>query len=301
MAGEKDRRPYGELDEAEIIVMCEDSVQYESPYLGQHGISLLVRGKREGVSRSVLMDVGQNPSALLENFRLMKIDPAEIDAVVITHCHYDHTQGLAEILKAIGKRDLPVAAHPSVFRLNFITAPYLRHVGVMRGDGAGELRAAGAELYLTPDPLQLMPGLFTTGEIKRRTDFEEVGISLFTLEEGRVRQDTMGDDISLVVCVKGRPPAVLTGCSHAGIVNIVSQVSELCGTRDFSCVMGGLHLVEAPEDRIRKTTEALREFGIRSLLAGHCTGFRAQASLHAAFGSAFTPLQTGVRITLAAP
>lgn len=292
--------PEGELDELEIIVLCEDSVMYESPYLGQHGISLLVRARSGGFARNILMDVGQNPAALLGNFPLMGADPKEIDGVVVTHCHYDHTQGLTEVLRVIGKSDLPVVAHPSLFRLNFITAPYLRHVGVMKGDAEDHLREAGAELYLSFDSLPLMPGLFTTGEIRRQTDFEEVGISLATLEEGRLKKDEMRDDVSLVARVRGKPPVVMTGCSHAGIVNILKQVSEMCGSRAFENVLGGLHLVEAPEERIRKTCESLKGFDIKAIMPGHCTGFRAQAALYAVFGKAFTPLQTGMRIRVSA-
>ena len=84
--------PFGELDEIEIIVACEDSVLYESPCLGQHGISLVIRARKGQFSRTVLMDVGQNSNALLENLRLLEVDPKEIDTVVLTHCHYDHTQ-----------------------------------------------------------------------------------------------------------------------------------------------------------------------------------------------------------------
>jgi len=301
MSETKNAMPEGELDELEILVLCEDSVMYESPYLGQHGISLLVRAKSGGCSRSFLMDVGQNPKALLGNFPLMGADPKEIDGVVITHCHYDHTQGLAEVLRAVGKSDLPVVAHPSVFRLNFITAPFLRHVGVMAGDDEGRLREAGADLFLCADPLRLMPGLFTTGEVPRRTDFEEVGIgSLATLENGHLEKEEMLDDISLVARVRGKPPIVMTGCSHAGIVNILKHVSGMCGSRTFENVIGGLHLVEAPDERIRKTCEALKGFDIKAIMAGHCTGFRAQAALYGAFGKAFVPLQTGVRIRVTA-
>lgn len=293
--------PDGELDELEVLVMCEDSVMYESSFLGQHGISLLVRARSGGFARSFLMDVGQNPKALLANFPLMGADLKEIDGIVVTHCHYDHTQGLAEVVRAIGKSDLPVIAHPSIFRLNFITAPYLRNVGVLRGDAAERLYEAGAELYLCADPLRLMPGLFTTGQVRRRTDFEEVGISsLATLESGRVMKDEMQDDVSLVARVRGKSPVVLTGCSHAGIVNILKQVSEMCAVNGFENVIGGLHLVEAPDDRIRKTCEALKGFAFNALTAGHCTGFRAQAALHAAFGTKFSPLQTGMRFRVQA-
>jgi len=107
--------PEGRLDELEIIVMAEDSVMYESSCLGQHGISLLARVKGGGASKTVLMDVGQNPDALLHNFKVLGVDPSELDAIVVTHCHYDHTRGLAQIVAATGKKNLPVVAHPSVF------------------------------------------------------------------------------------------------------------------------------------------------------------------------------------------
>ncbi len=302
MAATTGKERFGELDELDVLVMCEDSVMYESPYLGQHGISLLVRARREAITRTVLMDVGQDPAALLENFKRMQVDPREIDTIVITHCHYDHTQGLAQVLRAVGRKAVPVVAHPSVFRLNFITSPYLRHVGVMKDDQERCLRDAGAELYLLPDALVLMPGLFTTGEVARKTDFEEVGISsLQTIDEqGHLKPDPMLDDISLVGCVRGRKPLLMSGCSHAGIVNICHQVLALSGASGLEGIIGGLHLVEAPEKRIRRTCDALKGLDIGWVRAGHCTGFRAQAALYSAFGEAFAPLQTGMRFHVGA-
>ena len=98
----------GELDRLKVTVIAEDSVLYESPYLGQHGVSFLLTSERGGVTKRILVDVAQNPSALLENMRMMDIEPTSIDAVVLTHCHYDHTQGLGKVLKEIGKTDIPV-------------------------------------------------------------------------------------------------------------------------------------------------------------------------------------------------
>ena len=185
----------GELDRLRVTVIAEDSVLYESPYLGQHGVSFLVTSEREGASKNVLIDVAQNPSALLENMDMMHIAPASIDAVVLTHCHYDHTQGLTRVLKEIGKRDIPVIAHPDIFRLNFICDPHLRHVGVMEADKRANIEESGGTLYLSKGPLEIMPGLLTTGQVERTTDFEEVGISLFTIEDEEVKPDLMLDDI----------------------------------------------------------------------------------------------------------
>ena len=105
----------GELDGLRVTVLAEDSVMYESPYLGQHGISLLLESRAGATVRNILVDVAQNPQALLQNMDLLGVQPRSIDAIVITHCHYDHTQGLVRILEATGKKDLPVIVHPEPF------------------------------------------------------------------------------------------------------------------------------------------------------------------------------------------
>lgn len=284
----------GQLNKLRITVVAEDSVLYESPYLGQHGICFLVSAEREGITKNVLVDVAQNPSALLKNIDMMGIPLSSIDAVVLTHCHYDHTQGLTTILGEIGKKDIPVIAHPQIFRLNFISDPHLRHVGVMHEDRQAKIEQAGGTLYLAKDPLVVMPGLMTSGEVERTTDFEEVGISLSTIENNEVKTDLMLDDISLVANVKGKGVIIVTGCSHAGIVNITKQAGKLTGTKRVHGIIGGFHLIEAPEVRIAKTVKALKEFGPEWICAGHCTGFRAQVELWNTFKDRFVPLHTGM-------
>jgi len=284
----------GELSKLKLTVIAEDTVAYESPYLGQHGVSFLLTAERDGTKKNVLVDVAQNTTALLENINMMQITLSCIDAVVLTHCHYDHTQGLRTIIKEIGKKDIPIIAHPDIFRLNFITDPYLRHVGVMDGDKKADIEASGGSLYLTKDPLEIMPGLITTGEVERVTDFEEVGINLFTIDNGEVKTDPMLDDISVVANIKGRGLVIVTGCSHAGIVNITRQAIKLIDTEKIHGIIGGFHLIEASESRIKKTAQALKEFNPDWIYAGHCTGFKAQAELYNTFKDRFSPLHTGM-------
>lgn len=288
------------LDKLTVTVLAEDSVPYESPLLGQHGVSYWLEAERRGSTKKILVDVGQNPEALLFNVGKLGIPLAETDAVVLTHCHYDHTQGLTQILKTIGRKDVPVIAHPALFRLNFVTDPFFQHVGVMQGDKPEDLRAAGAELVLVSGPVQLMPGLSTTGEVPRVTDFEEVGIALSTMDEnGRVVPDSMPDDLSLAARIKGKGLVIVTGCSHAGIINILRHTAA--PSERIEGVIGGLHLVEASEERIEKTASALAEFSPSLVAAGHCTGFRAQAALYAEFGSRFSTMGAGTVFRFHAP
>jgi len=291
-------KPSDLLSSLKITVLAEDSVQYESPLLGQHGISFLLEAKSQDECRRILVDVGQNASALLHNMRLLGIQPSAIDALFLTHCHYDHTQGTVEVLKAVGKKGFPVVAHPDTFRPHFVKDPYLRHVGVMPEDSRTKIEEAGGFLFLTTDPFPFVPGITTTGEVRRQTDFEEVGIALFTLVDGRLVQDGMMDDISLVAQVQDKGLVIVTGCSHAGIVNIVKHSVEQTGENRIAAILGGFHLLAASKERIGRTAEALSQFDIELISAGHCTGFKAQAALYQIFKDRFKPLQTGMTFDL---
>ena len=298
MLEKEDVAEIGELDSLKITVLTEDSVLYESHYLGQHGVSFLLEGAKGSDVMRILVDVGQNSQALLSNMKLMNISPSIIDAVVLTHCHYDHTQGVAKMLKEIGRRDIQVIAHRDIFRLNFVTEPYLRHVGIMPGDSREEIEKAGGSLLLTKDPVKLMSGITTTGEVKRQTDFEQVGIALKTIEGGEVVDDQMLDDISVVANVNGKGLVIVTGCSHAGIVNIARHAMELTGCEKIEGIIGGLHLVDASDVRIKRTGEELAKLNPKWICVGHCTGFKAQVELYLAFGERFSPLQTGMQFEI---
>lgn len=283
----------GQLDALRITVLAEDSVPYESSLSGQHGISYLVEAFKNEHKVNILVDVGQNPHGLLHNMELLKVDPAIIDMVVLTHCHYDHTRGLSAVLSRIGKDNIPVVAHPSLFRLNFVTRPFLMHVGVMNEDMPAELEKSGGRLFLVSEPMELMEGLITSGEIERLTDFEEVGISLYTLANGRVEQDQMKDDLTLIANVAGKGLIIISGCSHAGIVNICSQAVKTTGIQQIEGIMGGFHLVSAEQDRISKTAAALEDLKPAWIAAGHCTGFEAEVALKNAFKERYRHLSSG--------
>lgn len=282
------------LKRLKITVIAEDSVGYDTPYLGQHGISFLLTAERDGVIKNILVDVAQDSAALIENINRMQIAISCIDAVVLTHCHYDHTRGVAKILREIGGKDIPVIAHPDIFRTHFISDPYLRSIGIMDGDRREDIESSGGILYLAKNALEIMPGLISTGEVERITDFEKVGMSLFTIENGQVKGDLMKDDISVVANVRGKGLVIVTGCSHAGIVNIIQQSIKLTGTKKIHGIIGGFHLIEASEERIQKTALALKKFNPDWVYAGHCTGFRAQVELYNIFKERFSPLHTGM-------
>jgi len=268
-----------------ITVLVEDYSGYESPFLAQHGISFLVEkdGKR------ILFDTGQSAEPLLHNMKLLGIDPGSIDYVFLSHCHYDHTGGLLGILKAIGKR-VPVIAHPTIFRKHFVMKPYLREVGVpFRRYEIEEL----ADLYLTSDPIEIAEGMYSTGEIREREDFEKAELEVYTLMDGKIVRDELMDDMSLVAeTPKGL--VIISGCSHAGIVSIVKHSMRVTGEKRIRAVIGGFHLIDASDERIARTVEAFERLGVEEVYTGHCTGLRAESAFLEAYGGRFHKLHSGM-------
>jgi 7,8-dihydropterin-6-yl-methyl-4-(beta-D-ribofuranosyl)aminobenzene 5'-phosphate synthase len=167
-------------------------------------------------------------------------------------------------------------------------------------DSRAACETAGARFVWTKDPVVITPGMVTSGEVPRKTEFENVGIALKTIRDGGVKQDTVLDDVSLIARVQGKGIVILTGCSHAGIVNILRYAMEITGDKHVEGIIGGIHLVDAAEDVIQKTTKALAEINPSWISVGHCTGFRAQAELFKAFGKRLSPLQTGMRFEISA-
>lgn len=276
-----------------ITVLAEDSVLYESPCLAQHGISLFIETQKEGETFRCLLDVGQNPEALLHNARLLQVPLGSLDALFLTHCHYDHTQGAALILSTIGKKDLPVYAHPDIFRPHFVAGKPEDSIGVPEADCPEILEECGGKLCLTDSPLEIASGVWSTGEIPRRTSFEIPPPDLRTLSGGRAVPDPMKDDISLAVNLEGRGTVVISGCSHAGIVNICHQSTEILGGLPLEGVVGGLHLIETEDETIRRTVDGLAKLSPSWLAAGHCTGFPAMCALRETFGDRLAPLASG--------
>jgi 7,8-dihydropterin-6-yl-methyl-4-(beta-D-ribofuranosyl)aminobenzene 5'-phosphate synthase len=146
----------------------------------------------------------------------------------------------------------------------------------------------------------LLPGLTTSGEVPRTTTYENRETNLKTLRDGRLEVDTMVDELSVYATVDGVGTVIVTGCSHAGVVNITRHALTLTASEtktQIAAIIGGFHLIEADAERIRKTVADLHTEGVGHVYAGHCTGFPAQAALYATFGNSFTPLRTGQQFT----
>jgi len=290
------------VDSLLIYVLSEDYAGYDSLFWAQFGVSFLLDVETKGSRRKILFDTAAHVEPILHNMALLKIKPEDVDLIVLSHHHFDHTGGLAGIMEAIDKGNVPVVAHPEIFKTSVMAKPYsdLEHfpylnIGFIGKNTKENIEKLGGRWILTKDPLCLMTGVMTTGEIgeEEKVDYEKGPTpALQHIKEGRVSPDYIADEISLFV----NTPAglvVINGCSHPGIVSIVKKAINTSGIKDVEAIVGGFHLTDASEEKIDQTVEGLSNLNVRRIYSGHCTGVKAEEKLREAFGDRFNRIYSG--------
>ncbi len=269
----------------------------------EHGFSALVEVVGEsGTVRRVLFDTGVSPDGMVENMSRLEIDPGSVEVVVCSHGHFDHTMGMDGFVRRVGRPNLPVVVHPAFWSQRRVAFPG-REPFELPSSSRHSLEDAGFEIVERPEPSFLFDGsVLITGEVARTTDFERGFAFHEVLQHGRWNPDPLIlDDQALVVNLRGKGLVVLTGCGHAGIVNIVRYARHLTTIETVHAVVGGFHLSGALfEPTIPVTVEALAELSPDVVLPAHCTGWRAHLSLAQALPDAYIPNSVGTRLELTA-
>lgn len=247
----------------------------------------------EGRRHKVLSDTGSSREAILHNIKRLRLDLSDLEYIFLSHGHGDHTAATVEIIKLAGG-GMKVVSHPYLFLPRFYIdkTGRKRRGGIPEGEGIAEIEAAGGEIIQSAKPFEILPGLWTTGQVPRVTDFEVVGRSTggsrrTIVVEGESIPDQILDDQALWMDVEGVGPMVITGCAHSGVVNTLLHVEKLGGFKGVQGVIGGTHLIGRTDDYLQQTIEALRKFNLKHLSPCHCTGFKATTLLYQAFLESF--------------
>lgn len=275
-----------------------DAPEVATTLHAEHGFAALVTLHNGGERHQLLFDSGLSPDGLIANMDRMELDAKEIEAVVLSHGHLDHTGGLDGLVRRLGRPGMPLIVHPRAYTKRRSAPPGVEPTALPPPSRSG-LERAGFELIETEQPsLIFKDGLAVTGEIPRVTDFEQ-GFPFFEQWDGTewVPEPHLLDDQGIVVNVRGKGLVVLTGCGHSGIVNIVKQAQALTGVERVSGVLGGFHLPGPVfEPVIPRVIDELRAIAPDVLLPGHCTGWKAQHALAAAMPEAYVQNSVGTTI-----
>lgn len=265
-----------------------------------HGLALLITAHLGDEARTVLFDAGPEGATLLRNAAILGVDFGAVDAVVLSHGHWDHGGGLLAGVEAIAPRHRAVRVflHPGMFAQRASRRPDGTMFVHERLPDAARLAEAGADVVVTREPQLIADGLFAvSGEIPRVTPYEG-GLP------GHVRRSNDGtsweedplivDERFLAVRVRDKGLVVFSACSHAGIVNVLTHARDVAPD-PLHGAMGGLHLAGATEKIIPDTVGALKRFDLKLFAPGHCTGWRALSVLAREFGDELVPSAVGKR------
>ncbi len=258
-----------------IICVVDNTVKFGTDLRGEHGLSFWI----ETGQGNVLFDTGQSAAVLAHNLDALKLSPRAVDVLALSHAHYDHTGGLDMILAQ--KPGLPLYANADVFRPRYsLRDGEYRSIG-LAADQAD--LASRASVRLNAAPVEMVPGLWTTGEIVKRPEPEGSGANLYIREGAGWQPDHYRDDMSLVLKTAAGL-VLICGCCHAGLLNTLYHI-ERTFEGPVLAVLGGTHLVSAEVAYLEHVLSVIDErYPQTSFHLSHCTGEKAFRTLACALG-----------------
>ncbi len=266
-----------------------------------HGLSCAITAWRDGVSHTLLFDTGPDVWVFERNAGRLGFDMGGVEAIVLSHGHWDHCGAMLRALEMIqlqnGGRAVPVYMHPGMYRSRAMKAAD----GSMRPfddvPTPAMLERQGALVVHSTEPQLILDDLFyVSGEIPRVTAFETGMQGQYRRTEDRLGWEPdplLQDERFVAVRVADKGAIVFTACSHAGVVNVMTHARDCFPGVKLHGVMGGFHLAGGNERVIPETVAALRAFDLKTIAAAHCTGWRAVGALAEAFGEALAPSAVG--------
>jgi 7,8-dihydropterin-6-yl-methyl-4-(beta-D-ribofuranosyl)aminobenzene 5'-phosphate synthase len=271
------------------------------------GLSLIVSAYANGTRHTVLFDGGPEADAVERNGARLGINFGAIESVVLSHGHFDHAGGLPKALELIRAQNnggaVPFYVNPGMFRQRADKLPNGDMLLNKDIPSIEALRRGGATVINSPEPQLLLDNFFyVSGEIPRVTAYERgLPNHMCRTEDGAAWEPDplIMDERFLVVNVREKGLVVFTACSHAGVINVLTHAKASFPDTPLYAVMGGLHLSgPGPEQIIPHTVKDLGRFGLKMIVPGHCTGWRAVTALVNAFGEGVVvPSAVGKRYT----
>lgn len=268
--------------------------------VAEHGFAALITVRKGEKQHTILLDTGASSIGIMHNMDVLRINAPDIETIVLSHGHFDHTLGLPSVIERIGRTDLTIVVHPDAFLVRKAVLPAGGEIA-LTASCMTELRTSGVTITETADPTLPAEGMvLVSGEIPRTTEFEK-GFPVHYAQRGAEWEPDplIMDDQCVILNIRGKGLAVITGCSHAGIINTLRYAQELTGIQQIHAVIGGLHLTGGLfEQIIPATLEHLKAISPTYIVAGHCTGWSAVRQIADAMPKAFAPSNVGTTVVL---
>jgi 7,8-dihydropterin-6-yl-methyl-4-(beta-D-ribofuranosyl)aminobenzene 5'-phosphate synthase len=263
------------LAQPQTVVDKRPALDPGKSLLAEHGLSCLVKVSAGGRMHTILLDAGLSAIPLFYNVQQTGCRLDEVEAVVLSHGHFDHMGGLCDFFRQ-ETHQVPLVLHPDAFLARRLNYPKKGPVNLPQLDAIA-LKKAGADIQQREHASTLAAGhLLVSGEIPRTTAFEKGLPGAEAMVGGTWVPDAIRDDQALVINIHGRGLVVISGCAHAGIIDTVRYAQELTGIARIHAVLGGLHLNgPAFEPVIGPTIDAMREIDPDYIVPMHCTGWNA--------------------------
>lgn len=253
-----------------ITALMDDKQSKNEALISEHGLSYYV----EAGEKRFLFDCGQSQRTW-DNAATLKLDVKNLDAVILSHSHYDHAGGYRSLVESGGGS--PVLYTGDGFWEEKFSMDGATFLAKSAGFDGAFLRNRGIEHRIVEDISQIAPGIYLIGNFQRVNKFEIIPEKFVRKTENGFVWDDFRDEICMALDIGGKL-AVLVGCSHPGILNMVQHIHQILNL-PISAVYGGTHLVEATEGRIESTLTALQEMGLEVFGLSHCSGAAAEAAI----------------------
>jgi len=251
---------------------------FDNALHGEHGLAFHIETVIGGGSHSCLFDFGGDPRGVMKNMNLLKIDFRQLEALGLSHDHWDHQAALLDILKA--KKDELRKGIPFYVGEQFFVGTFsmlrrgkiLSMLALKRED----IKGLGlVKIVQIKDPAPMIPGAYLSGTIEQVTDYETIPPSFVARKGNDFVQETFIGEQAVFLNAKGKGLVVLTGCGHRGVVNTVKHAQKITGIEKVHAVIGGFHLTGAKPEVIQKTIGDIKAIHPDYIVPTHCTGFEA--------------------------
>jgi 7,8-dihydropterin-6-yl-methyl-4-(beta-D-ribofuranosyl)aminobenzene 5'-phosphate synthase len=274
----------------------------------EHGLAYYIETVVNGKLNAFMFDYGLDFQGVGKNMELLDVDVKRVEALGLSHGHFDHWGNLIAILKynrAKIRKGIPLYVGNEAFSQRFANLPAgpfdvsgMIDLEQLRKD---EIESLGiTKIVEIKDPTPIVPGAYLTGNIERVTEYEKGSPILWIKRGDKMELDLFMGEQALVFHVKGKGLVVVSSCAHAGIVNTVRHAQKMTGIEKVNAVIGGFHLTGAKPEIIQKTIADIKAIAPEFIVPMHCTGFEAITAFHKEMPGQFIINTAGTRYILTA-